>query len=336
VSEQVARPFPLSETTVFLPTRLAPPRQAPGAAARIPVASAATVAGLLVASASAAQLPSDTECGPRLHAGETTGRVAFPQGDFFCPLVADPKEPRTFASFLQGRSPAEDGGLGPVGALDTDVGAIGIGDGLGLFRWAGAQPGDGIQVGISAGVFAQFDLAEASFDMINADYVVGIPLTFRRGGFSSRLRLYHQSSHLGDEFLIREEPERINLAFESLELILSQAVGPVRVYGGGEHLFNREPDDLEEWLARAGAEVRVRWTGSADLLAALDVKSSEEQSWKPAWSVRAGLSAGLGADAEHPPRRWGLLLEYYDGPSPYGQFYREQVRFYGLGLHVAL
>ncbi len=282
------------------------------------------------------QLPPPTECGPRLHAGETTGTVPFPQGDYFCPLIADPKEPRTFASFLQGSAPAENGELGIVGALDTEVGSIGIGDGFGLFRWAGSRPGDGVQVGISAGVFAQFDLATSSFDLLNADYVVGMPLTLRRGGFSSRLRLYHQSSHLGDEFLIREEPERINLAFESLELILSRALRRMRVYGGGEFLFNREPDDLDAWVARLGAEGRLRWTDALDALAAMDVKSSQEQDWKPAWSVRVGIEAGFGVDPEHPPRRWGLLAEYYDGPSPYGQFYREQVRFYGVGLQISL
>jgi len=288
---------------------------------------------ILWAGAGHAQVLPETECGPRIHEGEATGGVLFPQGDFFCPLVSDPKEPRSFASFLKGTSPPEDGALG---AMDTDVGSVGIGDSFGFYRWAGATPGDGVQIGIAAAVFAQFDLATSSLDLINTDFVVGIPLTYRRGEFSARFRLYHQSSHLGDEFLLREEPERVNLAFESLELILSRAMGPARLYGGGEYLFNREPDDLEEWLAHAGVEVRFGPRGGANFISAVDVKSSEEQDWKPAWSVRSGVEGGWGRDPGHPPRRWSLLLEYYDGPSPYGQFYREQVRFYGLGLQLSL
>jgi hypothetical protein len=283
-----------------------------------------------------AQTPPHTECGPLIHHGEASGRIPFPQGDLFCPLLADPKEPHTFASFLKGTSPAESGEQGALGALDTEVGSIGIGDSFGLFRWAGPAPGDGVQIGISAGVFAQFDLAAPSFDMLNADYVVGIPVSFRRGASSARLRLYHQSSHLGDEFLIRDQPERINLAFESLELILSRAVGPVRLYGGGEFLFHREPDDLEEWLGQLGAEVRTRRAAGTSLLLAMDVKSSEEQDWKPAWSLRGGVEGGWTRDPGHPPRRWSLLVEFYDGPSPYGQFYREKVRFFGAGIHVSL
>ncbi len=51
------------------------------------------------------------------------------------------------------------------------------------------------------GVF-QFDLSAPSSDLINTDYVVGVPLSWRSGGWSTRVRLYHQSSHLGDEFLL--------------------------------------------------------------------------------------------------------------------------------------
>ena len=91
-----------------------------------------------------------------------------------------------------------------------------------------------------------------------ADYVVGLPLTGRYHGFSGRLRPYHQSSHLGDEYLLRDDPvERENLSFESLELILSGELGPLRLYGGGEYLFRREPDTLEDLLAHGGGEIRI-------------------------------------------------------------------------------
>ena len=38
-----------------------------------------------------------------------------------------------------------------------------------------------IELGIQAGVFAIFDLDSQSFDMINADYLVGIPFTIKKG-----------------------------------------------------------------------------------------------------------------------------------------------------------
>ena len=53
-------------------------------------------------------------------------------------------------------------------------------------------------------VYAQFDLNRPSYDLINADYLIGLPLTFRFDRFSGRARLYHQSSHLGDEFVLAQ------------------------------------------------------------------------------------------------------------------------------------
>jgi len=29
-----------------------------------------------------------------------------------------------------------------------------------------------------------------------------------------------------------------------------------------------------------------------------------------------------------------LLGEYYRGPSPYGQFYREHIQYWGIGVHL--
>src|SRR4029078_5259785 len=141
------------------------------------------------------------------------------------------------------------------GRRALDLATIGIGDAFGLGRWNGSNPGDGVQLSLAAGVFAQFDLDSVSYYLLNADYVFGLPLTIRKGAFSTRLRVYHQSSHLGDEYLLREPPERrnrINLSFESAEMILSIDAKALRFYGGGELLLRREPKDLERYVAHGG------------------------------------------------------------------------------------
>ena len=81
-------------------------------------------------------------------------------------------------------------------------GAVGFGERWGIVRRPGERAGDGWQVGLSGGVFAQFDMDADSNDLINADYVIGFPLTWRHGAWSGRFNLYHQSSHLGDELLL--------------------------------------------------------------------------------------------------------------------------------------
>ena len=35
-------------------------------------------------------------------------------------------------------------------------------------------------------------------------------------------------------------------------------------------------------------------------------------------------------------RRWSVLAEFYDGPSPYGQFYPMDVRYWGVAIQLGL
>jgi hypothetical protein len=291
----------------------------------------------VAASRAQAQIPAPTRCGVGIPESEASGYVPLPRGDVFCPILADPKGQRSFVSYLIETNDDE---------KNAQVGSVGISDAFGLLRFGGSRPGDGFQISIAGSVFAQFDLDVSSYDLINADYIIGFPISIRRGVFSTRLRLYHQSSHLGDELLLRENNpdfERENISFEAAEMIVSLDGGPFRVYGGGEYLLRREPPDLERYVAHGGVELRparriLRFGSLAGVrfVAAGDLKASEQQDWKPAISVRTGFEFDRPRDSEPPGRRWGLLFEAYDGPSPYGQFFRRDVRYFGAGIHFTL
>jgi hypothetical protein len=282
-----------------------------------------------IATVAVADVPD--HCRLSIPVDEARGFVPFPRGDVFCPLIADPKSGHSFLSYQRERS----------SVLEADFGAVGIADQFGLFRWGGPHRGEGVQIGLAGAVFAQFDLETASFDLINADYVIGLPITWRREGFSTRMRLYHQSSHLGDEFLLRNSIPviRENLSFESAEWLLSQDIGPLRLYGGGEYLTRSEPD-LDAGIVHGGVELRpashlftIGSFSSVHFVAALDVKAAEQEDWSASYSARAGFELSRPHGREVAGRTWSLLFEYYDGPSPYGQFYRHDMEFFGIGLH---
>ena len=273
---------------------------------------------------------SELRCGTAIASEEAHRVVWAPEGNVFCPLVADPKAIRSFATYLNGKFPTSAGTI--------SVGSIGIADGFGFFRIGGKRAGDGLQLGVEAAVFAQFQLHTSSHDLLNADYFVSFPLTLRLDGFSARTRIGHQSSHLGDELLTRPEStiRRQNLSFEFIELMLSQEVAFVRVYAGGEYLFDRTPNTLAPALAHVGTELRHGLAPGVRLVAALDVKLSEQQDWNPAWSVRAGAEFAWSRSEGHRLRVWSFLLEYYEGPSPYGQFFLDSTRYLGAGFHFQL
>jgi hypothetical protein len=297
------------------------------------VVSAAAISFALFATDGAAQTIDAPRCGAGVHESEALGAVPFPQDQIFCPILADPKEARSFASLLRGtfRSLDDPSGKG------TTIASVGLGDSFGLVRWGGPAPNEGVQLDVVGSIFAQFDLGTPSNDLINADYIIGLPLTFRRSGFSTRVRVYHQSSHLGDEYLLRSEDiDRKNLSFESVEFLVSQELGPLRVYAGGERIFRREPDTLPSKLFHGGAELRTGRAGPVRLVSGVDVKATDLHDWSPAVSGRVGLEVAQHRSEGHPARLVTLMIEIYQGPSPYGQFFQDDISYFGVGLHFGL
>jgi len=255
-----------------------------------------------------------------------------PRGDVFDALYADPKELRSLASLL----------AADWDGYRTTAGLAGFSEQWGIRRWTGARRGEGFQLGITGGIFALFDMETESMDLINTDFVVGIPFTWRYGKTSARLRLYHQSSHLGDEFLLNRSPRRINLSYESLEGVLSYALPPFRLYAGSEWHLHHDPDDLRAWVFHGGIEGRVdtpfmdsnprrraRW------VTALDFKSTDERSRSVGWSGKTGFEFGPRDPEDLAARRWGLNATVYRGVMPYGQFFREKVTTFGLELQIS-
>lgn len=148
-------------------------------------------------------------------------------------------------------------------------------------------------------------------------------------------RAYHQSSHLGDEFLLRNRVDRVNLSYEAVDLKLSfDLPAGFRLYGGGQRLLTREPDELDPWSGQAGLEflsTRAWWDGMLRPIAGVDLQSREESDWDIDVSLRGGVQL------ENPTlqtRSIQVLVEYYHGSSPNGQFYDRDIEYLGLGAHV--
>jgi len=253
------------------------------------------------------------------------GRVVFPDGGIFRPLLADPQRPQFFAKYFWTRSPR----------LGAQTGSVGFGRDIGFVR----LPSGRWQLSLAAGVFSQFNMDSKSSDLLGVDYIVGFPITHRRGRFSARLQLYHQSSHLGDEFILHSQAQRVDLTYEAVELLLSDEIANWRLYGGGEYLFNHQPRDLKPGRLHAGVEyrqtaplVRLGRFGDGRLVAALDGKSFQDRNWHVGWTLHTGLAFTPTSAAAPGGGGWSVLLEAYGGPAPFGQFFRENISSVGLGL----
>ncbi len=223
--------------------------------------------------------------------GARTGTVVFE------PLLADPKEPQFFATYLWAHSPR----------LASRLGSVGLGQTIGLVR------GPDWQIAVAAGVFSEFNMRSSTTDLLNTDYVVGLPVTYRRGAFATRFQMFHQSSHLGDEYLVHNHAERVDLTFQAVELLVADE-------SGGNYVFAHSPADLKPGVLHGGLEyrqprslLRLGRFATGRLVAGLDAKAIQDQKWQVGWSMVTGLELGDPLAPLGSGRRWSVLLKAYTG-----------------------
>ncbi len=260
--------------------------------------------------------PQDEQAAQAKHDG------LFPREDLFAPLIAAPRWPHFSLAYHYYSGDEE---LSSVGA--TSFGET-------FYFYKGRAPFDGMwQTGIQASVFAIFDLDSDSMDLVNADYWVGFPFVYRRGDFSAMTRVFHQSSHLGDEYLLRKRIDRVNLSYESVDVKFSYDFSKsLRLYGGGGFIFHKEPSDIDPWSLQAGIELRspaAYVNGTVRPLLAADFSTWEENDWDIDVSVRTGVQL----ESEKIDRKIQFLFEYLNGHSPSGQFYERVIEYFGFGTH---
>ena len=251
----------------------------------------------------------------------------LPEGHLFKPLLADPRWAHFSAAYRNYVGNNIDG---------NNNGAVSFGETIPFYRANFGQSSVQWETGIQAAVFSDFNLGAPSNDLINTDFIASVYGSMRTGHFSAFGRVYHQSSHLGDEFLLRRltDLERINLSYEGADLRLSYELPyGLRVYGGGGGIFHKEPSTIKPWSIQYGVEFRSPWRielVSLRPIVAVDIKNHQQNDWNADVSARAGVQLDR---FQAFGRRLLFLVEYFHGNSPTGQFFRERVDYLGIGAH---
>ncbi len=253
----------------------------------------------------------------------------LPTGHLFKPLLADPRWAHFSAAYRHFLNDNFDG---------RSIAAVSFGETIPFYRGNFGRSHAQWETGLQAGVFSDFNLGASSSDLVNTDFIASIYSSVRANQFSAFGRIYHQSSHLGDEFLLRKVNnstfERVNLSYEGADLRLSYEFPyGVRLYGGGGGLFHKEPSALKVWMTQYGAEFRSPWRieyGSMRPIAAADFKNYQENNWSTDVSARAGVEFG---NFQALGRKLQILIEYFNGHSASGQFFKNKVEYIGVGAH---
>lgn len=252
--------------------------------------------------------------------------LSMPSGYLFQPLIADPSWPRFTLSYQYYTRDK----------YSTHVFAPNFGASFGLLKFTEEDNSESWELGVQAGLFAIMDIGSKPTALINADYYVGLPLTYSSGAYSQMFKFYHLSSHLGDEFMLTKEGKkikRINLSYEGIDALFSYYFGKIRVYGGGGYLVHKEPNFVKRGKVQCGLEYISETTFLNDMLrpvSAIDFKFLESTKWSSQISIKTGIQF---ENHNSFSKKVQLMLEYYQGNSIHGQFFRNKVQYFGIGLH---
>ena len=204
-----------------------------------------------------------------------------------------------------------------------------LGGNFPIFRWVDIWPMRGdVQFEIEGAVWAIFDPLHASSPLIDADYYIGFPITYLFGNWAVRLRGYHISTHIGDEYLL-DHPHfsRKNPSIEAFDLYASyQFTHDIRLYGGiGWVACQDDSYRVGPFYAQAGAEIRLFQIGYKDYcnrfygvpFLAMDFYYHSHFKHHVNSNFAIGYEWGKVSGIR---RKMRIMLEYHDGYSLEGQF----------------
>jgi hypothetical protein len=258
------------------------------------------------------------------------GGIWFPQTtELFLPMIANPRQVVYSVGYRGGDQ-----------VIGKETGAVSLGDDFAFFRWREVGPWRAdIQIGIEAGIWSVFNLKvhgpnpNGGAELVNTDFYVGIPVTYAVNKWAYKFRVYHISSHLGDEFMVNHPTfRRLNPSFEAFDVFASfQANDILRIYGGpGLILHSDKTFRMKHWYLEYGFETRF---GGKKMdyhkLYGTFFAAAHFRTWQRLdynfdgtfvmgyeWSKLQGVG-----------RKIRLLLEYHTGYSLEGQFFLDRTHY---------
>jgi len=238
----------------------------------------------------------------------------------FPPLIADPRQ----VSYSAGYRFYDD-------AMSRYAFAMSIGDIFPLYRWHNVKVGKflgDLQLSLEPGVWAVFDTDKGSFPLINTDFSVAVMMSYAVDKLALRARLYHMSSHLGDEYIINNPSvTRVNVSVETIDLFASyQLTDAIRTYAGMGYVLHSDKEyTVQPLYVEYGAELHLLGNKSyyhklyVQPFLAMHFRNQEDNGWNLDATYATGCEwsklQGVG-------RKIRAYVEYHDGFSREGQFSR--------------
>jgi hypothetical protein len=193
-----------------------------------------------------------------------------------------------------------------------------------------------ISLGFGTQVYGRFSLGDRKSALISNDWVVGLNTSASLGAWTLTGEIYHESSHLGDEYGDRFGASRLDWTREVASAWVSYGAGRFRVLGNLSYVLI---DELN--LDRPGGALAVDFQGrpigtvlggSLRAVGGVFFDGAAATSWRISSSAKLGLVLASPANG----REVGIALIAHDGLSTQRQFFRRESRYIGAELRFDL
>jgi hypothetical protein len=191
-----------------------------------------------------------------------------------------------------------------------------------------------IALGFGSQVYGRFSLTDPKSALISIDWVVGVNTTAAFNAWALTLELYHESSHLGDEYGDRFPADRLDWTREVAAGWASYTRGVWRFSAGTSYVLR---DALH--LPAPGGSLAIDYHGRSRQvltaqgrpIAGLFVEGDAATSWRLSSSAKLGVAFTTGANHD-----FSISLIAHDGLSTQRQFYRQESQYVGMELRFDL
>ena len=191
-----------------------------------------------------------------------------------------------------------------------------------------------IVLGIGSQVYGRFSLTDPKSALISNDWVVGVNTTAALNSWALTLEVYHESSHLGDEYGDRFPGDRLDWTREVLAGWASFTAGVWRLTAGASFVLD---DQLR--LPPPGGSLGVDYhgrprsilTGQGRPIAGVFFEADAATHWRVSSSAKLGVAFATGNSHDV-----SLGLIAHDGLSTQRQFFRQESRYVGMELRFDL
>ena len=210
---------------------------------------------------------------------------------------------------------------------------VAIGENLPLVAIkGGARP---IVLGIGSQVYGRFSLHDSKTALISVDWVAGLNTTAVLGPVALTMQVYHESSHLGDEYGDRFQAQRLDWSREVAAGWMTYGAGNWRLTGGASYVLY---DGLS--LPRGGASLGIDWGGGRHRILTRPVEPVvglyTEGSAATGWRLSTSGKLGIAVRGKQGTRSIGLALIAHHGLSTQRQFFRQESQYVGLEVRFDL